>query len=169
MSDEKITYSVHNYDPVNKYIDEKSRIKNAKSVWAYTKSLTLFLLALGLFLVLAAYAYYLYKKDFNTKLVKNGTEINKNIEGENVVYTQSVTRFDVSPAVGRFKIWTGYEWDTVNDLRFGRPHKSDWCYLDLISGSASYWFDKNIPQDEQLNIMGITESEALKYKQYCNN
>ena len=39
MSDEKITYSVHNYDPVNKYIDEKSRIKNAKSVWAYTKSL----------------------------------------------------------------------------------------------------------------------------------
>ena len=47
MSEEKITYSVHNYDPVNKYIDEKSRIKNAKSVWAYTKSLTLFLLALG--------------------------------------------------------------------------------------------------------------------------
>ena len=62
MSDEKITYSVHNYDPVNKYIDEKSRIKNAKSVWAYTKSLTLFILALGLFLVLASYAYYLLKK-----------------------------------------------------------------------------------------------------------
>ena len=169
MSDEKITYSVHNYDPVNKYIDEKSRIKNAKSVWAYTKSLTLFILALGLFLVLASYAYYLYKKDFNSKLVKNGTEINKNIEGENVVYTQSVTRFAVSPVVGRFKIWTGYEWDTVNDLRFGKPHNDTWCYLKLVNGTATYFFNKSHSQDEQLNIMGISEGEALNYKQYCSN
>ena len=52
MSEEKITYSVHDYGAVNKYIDEKSRIRNTKSVWGYTKSLTLFLLALGIFFVL---------------------------------------------------------------------------------------------------------------------
>ena len=28
MSDDKITNSVHDYNPVNKYIDEKSRIRN---------------------------------------------------------------------------------------------------------------------------------------------
>ena len=77
MSDEKITYSVHNYDPVNKYIDEKSRIKNAKSVWAYTKSLTLFFLALGLFLVLIAYAYHIFKDNLFYNLVEEGKEINK--------------------------------------------------------------------------------------------
>tara|TARA_A100001015_G_C14928008_1_gene687277 strand:+ start:43 stop:552 length:510 start_codon:yes stop_codon:yes gene_type:complete len=169
MSDEKITYSVHNYDPVNKYIDEKSRIKNAKSVWAYTKSLTLFILALGLFLVLASYAYHLFKKDFNNKLVENGSEINKNIEGENVVYSQEVTRFDVSPVVGRFKIWTGYQWDTVNDLRFGKPHTSSWCYLSLVSDPATYYFDRTYSQEEQLKIMGISENKASKYKQYCTN
>ena len=71
MSDEKITYSVHNYDPVNKYIDEKSRIKNAKSVWAYTKSLTLFFLALGTFFVLLAYAYHIFKNNRFYNLVKD--------------------------------------------------------------------------------------------------
>ncbi len=170
MSDEKITYSVHDYSPVNKYIDEKSRIRNTKSVWGYTKSLTLFLLALGLFLILVSYAYHLYKKNLNSELVKEGAEINKTIEGENIVYSQEVTRFDVSPVIGRFKIWTGFEWKTVNDLRFGKPHNSDWCYLSLVgNASASYFFDKNYSQDEQLNIMGITENEALRYKEYCTN
>ena len=169
MSDEKITYSVHDYSPVNKYIDEKSRIRNTKSVWGYTKSLTLFLLALGLFLVLASYAYHLYKKNLNSELVKEGSEINKTIEGENIAYSQEVTRFDVSPVIGRFKIWTGFEWNTVNDLRFGKPHASSWCYLRLVNGAATFYFDKNYSQEEQLNIMGISKNEASKYKQYCTN
>ena len=101
MSDEKITYSVHNYDPVNKYIDEKSRIKNAKSVWAYTKSLTLFLLALGLFTLLIAYAYHIFKDNRFYNLVEEGKEVNKSIDGEKVVYSQSVSRFDHSPPPAR--------------------------------------------------------------------
>ena len=30
MSDEKITYSVHNYDPVNKFIDEKAESRTRR-------------------------------------------------------------------------------------------------------------------------------------------
>ena len=62
MSDEKIQYEVHDYDPLNKYIDERSRIKRTRSVWGYTRSLALFLIALGIFLILAAYAYHIFKK-----------------------------------------------------------------------------------------------------------
>ena len=62
MTDEKIQYEVHDYDPLNKYIDERSRIKRTRSVWGYTRSLALFLIALGIFLILAAYAYHIFKK-----------------------------------------------------------------------------------------------------------
>ena len=170
MSEEKITYSVHNYDPVNKYIDEKSRIKNAKSVWAYTKSLTLFLLALGLFTLLIAYAYHIYKDNRFYNLVEEGKEVNKSIDGEKVVYSQSVSRFDHSPPVGRFKITTGYRWNTVNDLRFGKPHEESWCYIRLMSGEqVDYYFDSNIQQSEKLKMMDLTESQVQSYKQYCSN
>ena len=58
----KIIETTHDYEPVNKYIDEKARIKRTRSVWGYTKSLALFLIALGIFLILAAYAYHIFKK-----------------------------------------------------------------------------------------------------------
>ena len=169
MSENKITYSVHDYTPVNKYIDEKSRIQNTKSVWGYTKSIALFLLALGLFLILAAYAYHLYKNNYYNDLVEEGKEINKTVEGEQVVYSQEVTRFDKSPTVGRFRIVTGYKWNTVNDLRFGKPHVDDWCYLRLISNGAQYYYDKSFDQSAQLGLMNISESEAQSYKSYCSN
>ena len=56
MSVDDIQYKVHDYDPVNKYIDEKARLRRTKSVWGYTRSLALFLVALGIFLIFAAYA-----------------------------------------------------------------------------------------------------------------
>ena len=58
----KVIQTTHDYEPVNKYIDEKARIKRTKSVWGYTRSLALFLIALGIFLILAAYAYHIFKK-----------------------------------------------------------------------------------------------------------
>ena len=33
MSDEKIQYDVHDYDPVNKYIDDQARLKRSASTW----------------------------------------------------------------------------------------------------------------------------------------
>lgn len=61
MSVDDIQYKVHDYDPVNKYIDEKARLRRTKSVWGYTRSLALFLVALGIFLIFAAYAYHIFK------------------------------------------------------------------------------------------------------------
>ncbi len=58
----KIIETNHDNEPVNKYIDEKARIKRTRSVWGYTRSLALFLIAFGIFLILAAYAYHIFKK-----------------------------------------------------------------------------------------------------------
>ena len=55
-----IEATTHDYQPVNKYIDEKARLKRTKSVWGYTRSLAVFLIAFGIFLILAAYAYHIF-------------------------------------------------------------------------------------------------------------
>ena len=78
MSEDNIQYAVHNYDPLNKYIDERARIRRTRSIWGYTRSLALFLMALGIFLILAAYAYHLFKKPHD--LVKNNSSISENVE-----------------------------------------------------------------------------------------
>tara|TARA_Y100000389_G_scaffold200408_1_gene240726 strand:+ start:1339 stop:2016 length:678 start_codon:yes stop_codon:yes gene_type:complete len=75
MSHKIIETTTHDYNPVNKYIDEKARLKRTKSVWGYTRSLALFLVALGIFFILAAYAYHILKKPHflsndNNKLIK---------------------------------------------------------------------------------------------------
>ena len=50
----------HDYDPVNKYIDEKARLRRTKSIWRNTRSAALGLIAFGIFLILAAYAYHIF-------------------------------------------------------------------------------------------------------------
>ena len=62
MVDNIIETTTHDYEPVNKYIDEKARLRRTRSVWGYTRSLALFLVALGIFLILAAYAYHIDRK-----------------------------------------------------------------------------------------------------------
>jgi len=62
MPDEKIQYDVHNYEPVNKYIDDQARLKRSASTWRYAKAATLIMVAIGILAVLLAWAYYLYKK-----------------------------------------------------------------------------------------------------------
>ncbi len=62
MSDEKIQYDVHDYTPVNRYIDDQARLKRSASTWRYAKAAALILVATGILAVLLAWAYYLYKK-----------------------------------------------------------------------------------------------------------
>ena len=62
MSDEKIQYDVHDYEPVNKYIDDQARLKRSASTWRYAKAATLVMVGVGILAVLLAWAYYLYKK-----------------------------------------------------------------------------------------------------------
>ena len=62
MSDDKIQYDVHDYSPVNKYIEDQARLKRSASTWRYAKATALILVAAGILAVLLAWAYYLYKK-----------------------------------------------------------------------------------------------------------
>ena len=62
MSDENIQYDVHDYEPVNKYIDDQARLKRSASTWRYAKAATLVMVGVGVLAVLLAWAYYLYKK-----------------------------------------------------------------------------------------------------------
>ena len=62
MSDENIQYDVHDYEPVNKYIDDQSRLKRSASTWRYAKAATLIMVGVGILAVLLTWAYYLYKK-----------------------------------------------------------------------------------------------------------
>ena len=170
MAYKTIETITHDYGPVNKYIDEKARLKRSKSVWGYTRSLALFLIALGVFLVLASYAYNLYKKNYtsNDESDTYSEKIEKTVDGESVVYSSEVTRFDTTYKDG-YSISTGYEWAAVDDLRYGKKHVSDWCYI--TKNSATFYFDRLYSnQDEQLEILGLTKEEVNReYRQYCTN
>ena len=83
MSDEKIQYDVHDYTPVNRYIDDQARLKRSASTWRYAKATALILVAAGILAVLLAWAYYLYKKphrlvslsDIEQKVINNEDRI----------------------------------------------------------------------------------------------
>ena len=207
--------TTHDFDPVNKYIDEKARLRRTKSTWRYTKALALFLIAFGVFLILAAYAYHIFKKPHPLSEYKTETVSSKNIESElnkeiieknnliekkneelqsnpenellkkeienlkkekseiqkkleNVVYDESVTVFK-SKEVGEYTVTTGFAWDKVDDLRFGKEHNSDWCYLESNFTSAKYYFDIQREQNALLNELRLTKNQAEGYKKYCKN
>ena len=216
MSHKIIETTSHDYQPVNKYIDERARLKRTKSVWGYSRSLALFLVALGIFLILAAYAYHIFKKPHDkfltqNELVKSEEKIKENLNEEisekeekinnledqistnpenqklkqelekiknekedleaqlqNVVYNSEAVVFD-KQTIGNFIITTGFSWNTVDDLRYGKKHTNDWCYLTKSGTTLDYDFDSKANQDVNLEEMNITKSEAESYKKYCSN
>jgi len=226
MVDNIIETTTHDYEPVNKYIDEKARLRRTRSVWGYTRSLSLFLVALGIFLILAAYAYHIFKKPHqliesnktqNERVVKdliekdneikdlkrklesdtNNQELQdkikkleeekkqmeeklkqeneKIVDGKRVVYNETAVKFSKypeDPKVGEVIVTTGFQWETVDAMRYGERHSSSWCYIGKVGEGEgmSYWFDK--PDQDQsvvLREMGITKSEAESYNKYCTN
>tara|TARA_Y100001958_G_C21123973_1_gene467244 strand:+ start:43 stop:693 length:651 start_codon:yes stop_codon:yes gene_type:complete len=208
--------TTHDFDPVNKYIDEKARLRRTKSTWRYTKALALFLIAFGLFLILAAYAYHIFKKPHEKilseeKLIKSEKVIKQNLNEEilrkdekiqnlqkeistnpenqklqkeleevkkekealenqikNVVYNSDAVVFE-KQTIGDFTITTGFSWNTVDDLRFGKEHVDDWCYLRKSGTTLDYYYDRDASQDVNLSAMNITKSEAENYRKYCSN
>ena len=68
MPDEKIQYDVHDYTPVNQYIEDQARLKRSASTWRYAKAVTLIMVGIGILAVLLAWAYYLYKKPHHLML-----------------------------------------------------------------------------------------------------
>ena len=72
MSDvtERLTKGEENdYHPVNQYIDEQSKLRRARSFWIRAKSWALILIAVGILMVLLAWAYSLLHKHYILKRV----------------------------------------------------------------------------------------------------
>ena len=216
MDNKTIETIDHDYTPVNEYIDEKARIRRTKSVWGYTRSLALFLIALGIFLILAAYAYHIFKKphaiiyseneiiksqeeekDINNDIIEKNDEIqekenelknspeNEKLKEEledlkkekaelekkldDVAYTESVSVFKSKDIDNNLTVTTGFKWKKLDNLRSGKKHDSDWCYIESNTTTAKYYFDNQTDQSALLKELGITESEALNYKKNCKN
>ena len=99
-------------------------------------------------------------------LKKEKAEIQKKLE--NVVYDESVTVFK-SKEVDEYTVTTGFAWNKVDDLRFGKEHDSDWCYLESNFTSAKYYFNIEREQNALLNELRLTKNQAEDYKKYCKN
>ena len=216
MSNEDIQYDVHDYEPVNKYIDEKARFRRTRSVWGYTRSLALFLIALGIFLILAAYAYHIFKKphenfflkddivkseklkqsldgdisEKNNEIEKKQKEVESNPQNEeykkeleklkkekeelekklgNIAYTEEVSIFKKYDINDTLNVTTGFGWNKLDDLRSGKNHDDDWCYLASNLTTAKYYYDHASDQSLLLQELGLTKSEANSYEIYCQN
>jgi len=216
MPDKTIEYTVHDYDPLNKAINENIRIKRTRSVWGYTRSLALFLVAFGIFLILAAYAYHIFKKPHENFFVENDIvksqklkqdlnevinkkdeeieskekEVNNNPENEklkkdletlkkekeelekklsDIAYTEEVSIFKKYDVNSNLTVTTGFGWNKLDDLRSGKKHDDDWCYIDSNLTTAKYYFNVESDQSLLLKELGISKSEAASYKKHCYN
>ena len=173
MSTDDIQYKVHDYDPVNKYIDEKARLRRTKSVWGYTRALALFLVALGIFLILAAYAYHIFKKphpieeilnDNNKDITENISE--KEVDGEIIKYNSTTHLFDSHETDDGFRITTRRMYSTTKDLLEKTDNYEETCYVkkNNITIEYDYGLDTQI---ENMNLMGLDKNAAANLEKYC--
>ena len=90
MSDvtERLTKGEENdYHPVNQYIDEQSKLRRARSFWIRAKSWALILIAIGILVLLLAWAYSLLDRYYVLKRVSSVQKrviedrVNKAIDG----------------------------------------------------------------------------------------
>ena len=115
MANKDIEYTVHDYGPLNKAIDENLRIKRTRSVWGYAKSVALILIALGIFLLLLAWAYSLLNKHYILNRV--------------AVIQERVVEEKINEA----NDWAqGRKIDTTTELIFGLPGETKDTFLDLL-------------------------------------
>ena len=216
MADKTIESINHNYEPINKYIDDQARLKRSVSSWRYAKSTALILVAAGILAVLLAWAYHIFKKphdiiyseneiiksqeeekDINNDIIDKNDEIqekenelknspeNEKLKEEledlkkekaelekkldDVAYTESVSVFKSKDIDNNLTVTTGFKWKKLDNLRSGKKHDSDWCYIESNTTTAKYYFDVQSDQSALLRELGITQSEAENYRKDCKN
>ena len=175
MSNDQIQYNVHDYEPVNKYIDEKARLRRTKSVWGYTRALALFLVALGIFLILAAYAYHIFKKPHPIEEILNNDnkDISENtsereVDGEIIKQNSTTHQFDTHDTDDGFAVTTRRAYSTTKDLLEKTDNYKESCYVakDNIQIEYQYGLDT---QTNNLNLMGLSKSSAIDLEKYCKD
>lgn len=287
MSEEQQIYSINEYAPINKYIDEQARFRQTRTFWAYSKILALSLLAVGLFAILLGIAYWWFNKPhpeivkhtvevqpsfdsqyFNSEgemgynsanqnngdvfldIIKQKEEIisqtqSKTVEleskieklenelknpqinqeqkdqyeeslsqlqkeidqkedeltiykeqleeaenalaeiendtqttiqtepkfdnqGNPITVYQEYTVFEHSDIGDNFRVTTGFAWDSKTRMDEGRSYSSTWCYIDQFDPVASFDYDTEVDQSQQIKLFTISQSEIMKYKKYCS-
>ena len=169
MSVDEIQYKVHDYDPVNKYIDEKARLRRTKSVWGYTRSLALFLVALGIFLIFAAYAYHIFKKPHPIEEILNSDNkiiSEKKIDGKIIKYNSTTHLFDSHETDDGFRITTRRMYSTTKDLLEKTDNYDESCYVKKNNITIEYQYGLDT-QIENMNLMGLDKNYATDLEKYC--
>jgi|TARA_B110000503_G_scaffold2450_1_gene3254 hypothetical protein len=169
MSVDDIQYKVHDYDPVNKYIDEKARLRRTKSVWGYTRSLALFLVALGIFLIFAAYAYHIFKKPHPIEEILNSDNENiseKKIDGKIIKYNSTTHLFDSHKTDDGFRVTTRRMYSTTKDLLEKTDNYDESCYVEKSNITIEYGYGLDT-QIENMNLMGLDKNSAADLEKYC--
>ena len=157
----------HDYTAINKYIDEKARQRRTKSVWNYTRSLVLFLIGLGFFLILISYAYHIFNKP--NKIIEtfnNKTNTEKVIDGEIIKYNSTTHQFETHTTGEGFSIITRREYETTKDLLEKTENYIESCYIEKNYNTIEFNIPLNI-QVSNIKLIGLNQSEAANLEKYC--
>ena len=135
--------------------------------------LALFLIASGLFLILAAYAYHIFKKPHPIEkiLINENKDISKDIsekevDGEMIKYNSTTHQFDTHVTNDRFSVTTRRKYSTTKDLLEKTDNYQENCYLAKNNIQIEYDTALNT-QTNNLNLLGLSVNSAKDFEKYC--
>ncbi len=99
MSEKISSTNENDYSPVNKYIDEQSKLRRAKSFWINARSWALILIAIGLLAVLLAWAYSLLHKNY---ILKRVAVVQERVIEEKI--NDAISSGGISKSVGKLQM-----------------------------------------------------------------
>jgi hypothetical protein len=91
--------SEHDYHPINQYIDEQSKLRKARSFWIRAKSWALILIAIGILMVLLAWAYSLLHKHY---ILKKVAVVQERVIEEKI--NEAISNGGISKSVNKIKM-----------------------------------------------------------------
>jgi hypothetical protein len=91
--------SEHDYHPINQYIDEQSKLRKARSFWIRAKSWALILIAIGILMVLLAWAYSLLHKHY---ILKKVAVVQERVIEEKI--NEAISSGGISKSVNKIKM-----------------------------------------------------------------
>ena len=99
MSERFTKGSEHDYHPINQYIDEQSNLRKARSFWIKAKSWALILIAIGILMVLLAWAYSLLHKHY---ILKKVAVVQERVIEEKI--NEAISSGGISKSVNKIKM-----------------------------------------------------------------
>ncbi len=172
MADKTIESINHNYEPVNKYIDDQARLKRSVSSWRYAKSTALILVAVGILAVLLAYAYSIYKKNYKITNSTKENKLEKVVQGKNIKYNSTTHLFETTKLDGGYQVITRRKYSKTEDLLQKTNNYKETCYISYYNMSYEYQYSSKetnfLNQKEMASMMKLSRDKINEFEQYCN-